>query len=350
MVPQAGAESLINSLREGVVMFDTQRRVTFMNRSAEAFTGLPARTVSLAQVLELFAGSALQRFVESVLATRQAAHVGEARLGFKFFDVQVVTLADQAGEMTGGALVLHDISEAKNMDQMRRDFMNVAAHDLRTPLTAVKGFVQMIRRGDFGAPPVGEIAQALADVEDGADRMISLVNDFLTLSRVQQGRFKIEALAEDLAPILQQALDEVAVTARDRPVALRLNAEEGLPPVLADKSKIVQVLVNLMDNALKHTERGSITITARRGQGGMVQVTEENTGQSIPTEDMPHLFEQYYKGHQRELAPGRGGGLGLGLHIVKMIVEAHGGGIWAENLAGKQGVAFHFTLPIVKKQ
>lgn len=347
MARQNGAESLINSLREGVIMFDTERRITLMNRSAEAFTGLkPA--AALSQVFELFAGAGLERVVTTALSARQPAHVDEARLGLSYFEVQAVPLLNERSGLAGGALVLHDISETKKLDTMRRDFMNVAAHDLRTPLTAVKGFVQMIRRGDFGPPPGGEIAQALADVEDGADRMISLVNDFLTLSRIQQGRFKVEARAEELKPILQQALDEVAVTAKDRPIEWRNAASSDLPRVLADRGKVVQVLVNLMDNALKHTERGSITLAARRRPDTFVQVTETNTGQSIPPEDLPHLFEQYYKGQQREVAPGRGGGLGLGLHIVKMIVEAHGGQIWAENLAGDRGVAFHFTLPAAR--
>lgn len=345
MARLTGAESLINRLREGVIMFDNNRRITLINQAAQQYIGMSAREASLPAVLELFAGASLQRLVEATLSRQQPAHVSEALVGLSFFEVQVVPLLDESGALTGGAVVLHDITETKNIDKMRRDFMNVAAHDLRTPLTAVKGFVQMIRQGDFGAPPGGEIAEALADVENGADRMISLVNDFLTVSRIQQGRFKVEARAEELVPILQQALDEVAVTAKDRPIALRITAAENLPQVLADKSKVVQVLVNLMDNALKHTERGSITLSAKRGEKNFVQVTEYNTGQSVLPEDLPHLFEQYYKGRQREVAPGRGGGLGLGLHIVKMIVEAHGGKIWAENLPAG-GVAFHFSLPI----
>ncbi len=326
-------------------MFDINQRITLMNQSAQQYIGASAGEASLPKVLELFAGVSLARVVDAVLSRQQPVHLDEAQVGLSFFEVQVVPLRDELGELTGVAVVLHDISEIKSIDRMRRALMNVAAHDLRTPLTAVKGFVQMIRRGDFGPPPGGEIAQALADVEDGADRMISLVNDFLTLSRIQQGRFKVEAHAEALAPILQQALDEVAVTAKDRPITLRIMVADNMPRVLADKSKLVQVLVNLMDNALKHTERGAITLSAKPAEGKFVQVTEANTGQSILPEDLPHLFEQYYKGRQRELAPGRGGGLGLGLHIVKMIVEAHGGKIWAENVPAG-GVAFHFTLPV----
>ena len=320
MARQSGTESLINSLRDGVIMFDVGRRVTLANPAAVQFTGLPKAGYDLKELFGLFASVDLGAMVDEALERQRVAHVDEVPVGRAFYGLFVTPLQDAEGGLIGGALVLHDITYVKQVDKMRRDFMNVAAHDLRTPMTAVKGFVQMIRRGDFGEPPTGEIAEALADVEEGADRMISLVNDFLTISRIEQGRFRVEVKACDIKHCTEQAIEEVTVTAGDRPIEIAYRIQPNLPEVRCDEAKITQVLVNLLDNALKHTEKGSIRVTVEKDEDPhFIRFTETNTGSSIPEKDLPHIFEQYFKGSAREVAPGRGGGLGLGLHIVKMI-------------------------------
>ena len=347
MVDQAATQSLIKNLRDGVIVFDVNQRVTVTNLAAHQFTDQSAHDFDLDKVYSMFSKIDLATSVAEVLKTRTTTHIDEVQVGTSWYEVFVIPLQDDQEVLVGAAIVIYDITEVKKIDKLRTDFMNIAAHDLRTPMTAVKGFVQMIRHGDFGEPPKGEIAEALADVEEGADRMISLVNDFLTVSRIEQGRFKVEVSACDLTHCVERAIEEISVTAGDRPIKITHRIQPGLPPVQCDQSKIIQVLINLLDNALKHTEKGRITVSVDRDDDPkFVRIIASNTGDSIPEEDLPRIFEQYYKGEQKEVAPGRGGGLGLGLHIVKMIVEAHGGKIWAANDPGGKGVSFIFTLPI----
>jgi len=235
----------------------------------------------------------------------------------------------------------------KEIELMRRDFMNIAAHDLRTPITAIKGFVQMIRQGELGTAPDGEIGEALSDIELGTDRMIGLVNDFLTISRFEQGTITLSAAASSVNDLLVPLVRQLKVTVERPEVELVAEIEKDMPQVMADQRKIAQVVTNLVDNALKHTQKGRVVVIARPYLDKYVEVAIADTGTGIAPEDVPHIFERYFRGKKGAVAAGRGGGLGLGLYIVKLIIEKHGGRVWADSTLGK-GSVFHFTLPVVK--
>ncbi len=240
-----------------------------------------------------------------------------------------------------------DVTEQRQFEQMKDDFMNIAAHDLRTPSTAVKGFVSMIRKGDFGPPPTGEIGEALKDIEEGADRMITMVNDFLTVSRIEQGHLKIIRQPLDISQFLHDLVRQLEVTIQNPQVVLQLGEIADLPKAFADREKIAQVVTNVIDNALKHTETGTVTVSARMAEKNMIEIIIADTGTGISPEDIPKLFGRYYRGNQVDaVANLRGGGLGLGLYVVKKIIGLHGGTVWAESVLGK-GTTMHFTLPIV---
>lgn len=345
---QSRTTSLVQSLRDGIIMFDRQGAVTLINAAAAAMTGLRRDQATLTEVYKLFSDLDLEARIHTSLERAEVVHIPQVSLGSSVYEAFVVPVRDLRGRVVGGAVALHDITHMQEVYKMRTDFMNIAAHDLRTPVTAIKGFVQMIRQGDFGPSPQGEIGEALKDVEEGTDRMISLINDFLTVARIEQGRFKIEASDVDVGALVTQVAAEIRVTLGGRPVKLVTDVAPSLPRLHVDGPKIAQALVNVLDNAAKHTERGSISIAARitPEHPDALTIITHNTGNAIPESDMPHLFDQYYKGTSPELAAGRGGGLGLGLYTVKMIVEGHGGKIWAEN-DPRGGVTFTFTLPLV---
>ena len=175
--------------------------------------------------------------------------------------------------------------------------------------------------------------------------MIDLVNDFLTIARFEQGRITLELTEFDPKEMVESLIRQLSVTVGLRNVKLLADVPAGVPKVKADSSKIAQVITNLVDNALKHTENGSVTVSARPYLGKYTEFLVADTGTGISPQDVPHIFERYYKGEKGAVATGRGGGLGLGLHIVKLIVNKHGGRVWADSVPGK-GATFHFTLPV----
>ena len=140
--------------------------------------------------------------------------------------------------------------------------MNIAAHDLRTPATAIKGFAQMIRQGEFGPAPTGELGEAVASIEEGVDRMISLINDFLTISRTERNKFSLHLGTVNLNECVTEALKEITLTTQGRPIELIQEVDSQLHAIQGDQPKVMQVIINLLDNALKHTESGSITVRA----------------------------------------------------------------------------------------
>lgn len=354
---KAKDEALLESLGEGVVAVDHDGSVIFINKIAETLLGCTRSDIirkPIAQVAPLkdeqdsqIPGA--QRPITLALTlgkttTTTSTYYFARKDGTRLPVAITVTPVMLENKVVGAIEVFRDITREKEIDQMKTDFINVAAHDLRTPITAVKGFTQMIRRGDFGPAPGGEIGEALRDIEEGADRMISLVNDFLTVSRIKQGLIKIVRENVDVTTLIKRAVGEVTLAIKGRPITM-VQLVEKMPTISADQPKLLQVLVNLLDNALKYTDRGTITVKVESDRGKFVKFSVSDTGTGIAAADLPRLFESYHKGKTDAVAAGRGGGLGLGLSICKMIVEAHGGQIGVTSELGK-GSTFFFTLPI----
>ena len=354
-IAKAKDEALLASLGEGMIAVDQAGKVTVINKIAEELLGfadaqIMGKPLVPMTPLEDELGNQVinaQRPITLALAsgkTTAATYYVTRKDGTKFPIVLTVAPVRLGDEVIGAIEVFRDVTRDQEIDQMKTDFINVAAHDLRTPITAVKGFTQMILRGDFGPIPDGEISEALRDIEEGADRMVNIINDYLTMSRIRLGNFTIVRKKLDVATLIKRAVGEVAMGSSGRPIKIIQRVGEEVPPIAADQSKLLQVLVNLLDNALKFTEQGTITVKAE-STDTLVKISVSDTGTGIPADKLPRLFEPYYKGKAGVAAGGHGGGLGLGLNICKIIVEAHGGQIGVASEPGK-GSTFFFTLPI----
>jgi signal transduction histidine kinase len=241
-------------------------------------------------------------------------------------------LSQAFNEMTGRLQAAH---------QHQVDFVANVSHELRTPLTAVKGLVETLRDGAVDDPQVRD--RFLETVESETDRLIRLVNDLLTLSRADSEVLKLECEPADLGSLAQSVARRLAPRAEDRGVALYVTATADAPLALADPDRIEQVLVNLLDNAIKYSPpNGTVTIAVEERADGMVQVRVSDEGIGIPTEDLPRIGERFYRADKaRSRAEG---GSGLGLAIAQALVEAHGGRLWLESKEGK-GTVVTFTLP-----
>jgi signal transduction histidine kinase len=229
-------------------------------------------------------------------------------------------------------------------DAQRQNMMADIAHELRTPLTVIQGNLEALMDGVYDLTP-----ENIAAVHRHTVVLSRLVADLRDLALAEAGQLRLERKPISLAQVIAQVSEGLEAQAREKGVTLKIEASDALPPVEADEQRIAQVLFNLMSNALRHTSSGgTITTSAelraeRPLQGnGRVLVSVRDTGMGIPPEDLPHVFERFYRA-DRSRARATGGS-GLGLTIAKQIVEAHGGQIWAQSWLGA-GSTFAFSLP-----
>jgi signal transduction histidine kinase len=233
------------------------------------------------------------------------------------------------------------IARLRAARQMQLDFVANVSHELRTPLTAIKGTVETLRDGAVDDPEVRD--RFLETVEGETDRLIRLVNDLLILSRADSAALDLRRAPVDLARLAQAVADRLASRAESRDVTLRVEADVNAPLALADADRVEQVLVNLVDNAIKYSwPGGPVAIRVMRGQAGDLQVQVRDEGIGIPAVDLPRIGERFYRADKaRSRAEG---GSGLGLAIAQVLVEAHDGQLWLESQES-QGTLATFTLP-----
>ncbi len=217
--------------------------------------------------------------------------------------------------------------------------LGVVSHDLRNPISAIG----MCARALLASTPTDDVERRalVTTIADSTDLTQRMIRDLLDVASIELGRLNIERRALAVGPVLAQAVELFRRDADERGVHLLLDPADGLPEVIGDEQRVVQVLANLLGNALRFTERGGQVRVGARRDGGMVEVVVHDSGAGIPTSEMPRIFERYWT--VRRNAPK--GGTGLGLAIARGIVEAHGGSIWAESTLGT-GSSFRFTLPV----
>jgi two-component system, OmpR family, phosphate regulon sensor histidine kinase PhoR len=251
-----------------------------------------------------------------------------------------VPLARDNGNQ-GTVAVFHDISDLKRVETMRRDFVANVSHELRTPVAVIKGYGETLLDGALNDSP--ERARHFVEViVSHAERLANLINDILTLSRLEAKDASLALHPLDLCGTMHKAQMLMEDHARAKGIRLTATCLEGVPKVMADQGQFEQVLLNLLDNAIKYTpDGGDVSISARLS-GERIQIRVSDTGIGIPSKDLPRIFERFYRvdeGRSREQ-----GGTGLGLSIVKHIVQLHGGEITVTSEAGK-GSIFTVLLP-----
>jgi len=244
------------------------------------------------------------------------------------------------GEIQGVVAVFHDISELKRLERVRKDFVANVSHELRTPVTVIKGYAETLLAGPGEASPE-QAARFIEIIHRHAERLAELIADLLTLSQLEARGMALELAPLSIEGTVRHVANLLEQKAQDKGITIAYEGIDDLPPVLADRRWVEQVLVNLLDNAITYTPgKGAITVTATAAEG-MVQIAVADTGIGIPPKDLPRLFERFYRvdaARSREQ-----GGTGLGLSIVKHLVQLHGGTVAVESTPGK-GSTFSFTL------
>lgn len=234
-------------------------------------------------------------------------------------------------------------AELKKLDQLKSDFLSFVSHQLRAPLTVIKGYISMIEEGTYGQIPQN-IMEVLGKVFISNEKLIRLVNDFLNLSRIEQGRVQFEFAKASLVSLVDEAVDALKDNAAKRGLRLLWQKPEGILDITIDKSKVYEIIYNLIDNAIKYTEKGEVKVGLEKEPKSLV-ISVSDTGVGISRGDIDKLFQRFGRieaGKKVNVS-----GAGIGLFVAKYMVEAHKGRIWAESKGPGKGSTFFVELPMV---
>lgn len=335
-------ESILNNMFSGMMLISDTGRIVMMNSAAEKLLGYSAQE-SLGHIhSEVGQNTGLSRLIDRCLETgdkiREEIHVYYPEE--HIIDANLGAYTNEQGEIKGVIILLHDITAIRRLEKMRSEFVANVSHELKTPITSIKGFTETLLDGALEDPDISR--SFLTIISEESDRLNRLITDILDLSKIEQKRMPLKIEEVDLSKLIKETVRIVRKEARAKNIAIYLPAEETMV-LEADRDRLQQIILNLVSNAVNYTpNNGEVTITLRSTDDKYVEMIIADTGIGIPPEHLPRIFERFYrvdKARSRE-----SGGTGLGLAIVKHLVESHHGTIHVESKEGK-GTTFTVTLP-----
>jgi len=335
------SSAILGSMVEGVAVVNGAERLVFANPGFASILGLDVPPVSGSSLLEVVRQTELIEAVRRVLAgePRVEAEIATGTLRQHFFAATVASV--RAGETSGAVIVLHDITELRKLERVRRDFIANVSHEFRTPLTAIQGFAETLIAGALDDPQ--NRVRFLNIILEHARRLARLTEDLLKLSQMDADRLELEIRPVKVAQLVESCYETARHRAAEKELNLALDVSDHLPDVAGDARRLQEVLQNLLDNAIQYTLPGGKIVLTADLKNEEVIFTVADTGIGIPTADQPRIFERFYRvdaARSREA-----GGTGLGLAIAKHLIEAQGGRIWVESEIGV-GSKFHFSAPV----
>lgn len=329
----AALQSIIGA---GVLLLSKERQVTMLNRAAEKLFNVSSEAALGQPFITLVRDHEMDAIVQKCLEkAEQQRGIVQVGGGKRYLDMTATPLSN------GTLVLVQDITGIRRLEKVRQDFIANISHELRTPIASLKALLETLHDGAINDKNVAEDFLQRMQVE--TDKLAQMVSELSELSRIESGELALKLETVDVGAAVERVADRLRAQAERAQLSIILDNSPDLPRIMADESRLEQVLVNLVHNAIKFTpQNGEITISSKV-EGENILVTIADTGVGIPADDLPHIFERFYKVDRAR----SGGGTGLGLAIAKHIVQAHGGNIWAKSDEGK-GSTFAFTLPIAK--
>ena len=328
-------EAIAREMHTGALVLDAQKRVLYANpffvKSFPTSGEVEGRKVEDIIGDEFLLG-AVERFMSNGTGPDEEIEIDEGQRSFK---VRLVGLEEGSRLL----LFLRDITEEKRVEAIKKDFVANVSHELRTPLASIKGYSETLL--DEGPGNSDNSKEFLRIIDKHATRMSRLIDDLLILSRLESQQISVECALLDMGDLIGVSIAGFSKQALDKGIELTSDVADDLSSVLGDRDRLEQVMVNLLDNAIKYTPTGGSVKVSAYMEDGAIRIDVADTGIGIPLKDIPRIFERFYrvdKARSREL-----GGTGLGLAIVKHIMQGHGGRVWVESEPGK-GSLFSFTL------
>lgn len=342
--------AIVENFSDAILVFDENNSLELINPMAESFLDVKKEEILRKKIGDLLDFSKTRALME-VLDISGKNSIGKIfRKEFmlrpdSYLEITTVPLMMDS-QAKGTLIVLHDITREKNIEKMKTEFVSISAHQLRTPLSAIKWTLRMLLDEDVGTV-TPEQREVLGKSYSSNERMINLVNDLLNVTRIEEGRFLYKPEPAQLEEVIGSAVDALQEEAKRRGLSLILKkGKDLLPMVKIDKEKIKLAIDNLVNNALKYntTKGGKVEVSMEKTDGNQVRVIVKDNGLGIPPAQQSRIFTKFFRGEN--VVRLEVDGSGLGLYTTKNIVEAHGGKIWFESKQG-EGTTFYFTLPAV---
>ena len=328
--------AILDQMTDGVLIADADGHIQIANPAAEKLLGEGNVLLGRSVVVTL-------RHHQLVEAWRKCQQLGEMQIetvempASRQF-IQLVAIPDK--QSGGSLLMVQDLTRIRRLETVRRDFISNVSHELRTPLASLKALTETLQEGALEDPPAAH--RFLGRIQTEVDALTQMATELLELSRIESGQVPLELKPISPFKLIMTTAERMKMQAERAGLMILVDCAPDLPNIRADMPRLEQVLVNLIHNALKFTRPGGeITLTAAPQVGGFICFLVHDTGVGIPTDDLPRIFERFYKIDRAR----SGGGTGLGLSISRHLVEAHGGKIWAESIEGR-GSTFLFTIPL----
>lgn len=354
LIQNAQDEAILSGIGDAVFAINTSKHIILFNKAAEKISGYSYKEAigkQYDQVLKFILekdNTPTTKFIDAALEGVITEMEGQTLIVRK--DGSTLPVADSAApiwnidkEIQGVVVVFRDVTKEHQLAKLKDEFVSLASHELRTPMTAIKGFISMILDGDFGTVPK-KLAEPIADIGQSADRLIHLVNDMLNVSRIEAGRLKFNL--QDIEPIslVSGVVNSLQPIAKGKNLVLA--TENTIPETItiqADVNKVQQILHNIIGNSLKFTDKGSVTVkTILREQ--MVEFQIIDTGVGISSADQEKLFNKFQQVNSSQ--NGKPAGTGLGLYLSRELVVRQGGKMWISSSEVGKGSTFSFTLPL----
>ena len=353
---QAKDEALLGNLGEGVIAVDGSGRIFLFNKAATLLTGFPSQEAigrNYKEVLVFEFEKEKQPVPDFIAAVFQKTSLTELP------HIQIVTKYAQRIPVThsttlitdnernyGVIIVLRNITRERQLDKLKDEFVSIASHELRTPMTAIKGLISMIFEGDYGAINE-EMKEPLSDISASTQRLIELVNDMLDVSRIEGGRIKYQLNNINIADLIKEILVLMHPVALQKGIELRFLQSDGTQVIQADSNKVKQILSNLIGNSLKFTDKGFIEVKYVVHDQLLI-ISVRDSGIGISPEDQKKLFSKFQQVTSSQL--GRPVGTGLGLYISREFAKKMGGDLWIANSQIGEGSVFSFSVPLATSQ
>jgi len=338
--------AVIANLADGLLVFDRENRLSFINPQAEDFFKIKTDEIINKPVSELFKIQKLKPLTE--FFGKELKEIFRKELTVRenlILEVSTIPLMMKEKKM-GSLVILHDITREKLTERMKTEFVSLAAHQLRTPLSAIKWTLRLLLDGDLGEI-TKEQREFIQKTYQSNERMISLINALLDVTRIEEGRYLYKPVFTQIGNVIQFVINSYKEEIERKKIKLLFKKpKEKLPEIKIDVEKVRLAIQNLLDNAIRYTQPGGrVTISLKRGKKE-IEVQVKDTGVGVPKAQQGRVFTKFFRG--TNVMRMETEGTGLGLFIAKNILEAHGGKIWFESEENK-GTTFHFTFPIKEK-
>lgn len=336
----------LDNLTIGYIVTNMKHEVVLLNYAARRLLAATKQTETLEQVVtHLPDRLALLDHVKYCSIEHKSCSFREVELGDRIVKVFLAPIFE-GDELTGNLLTLEDITEKVAQERARDQFLTFLVHEFRTPLTAIRGNSVMIEEHYTDGKPDLPLQEMIGDISAGSAYLLAMVNQFLDMARLEEGRIKYDWQNFELVELIQQTLRGLQILAKERDLTLELDAPADLRvSVVADPQRVKQVITNLVGNALKFTEKGGVTIHVEPGKTD-VAVLVTDTGAGIPAESRDRLFQKFFQAANNRMTRDSAKSTGLGLYATRLMVEGMGGKIGLASSEPDKGSTFKFTLDI----